>query len=45
MLTLHKSEDGATTGRFCGDLAFMRVRSQRRAMCRWRPEDSDIERA
>ncbi len=45
MLTLHKNEDGAATGRFCGDLAFMRVRSQRRALYRWRPEDSDIERA
>jgi protein-L-isoaspartate(D-aspartate) O-methyltransferase len=45
MLTVHKSEDGAATGRFCGDLAFMRVRSQRRALYRWQPEDSDIERA
>lgn len=45
MLTLQTSENGAATGRFSGDLAFMRVRSQRRALYRWRPEDSDIERA
>jgi hypothetical protein len=45
MLTLQTSENGAATGRFSGDLAFMRVRGQRRALYRWRPEDSDIERA
>jgi protein-L-isoaspartate O-methyltransferase len=45
MLTLHKSEDGAATGRYRDDLAFMRIRSQRRALYRWRPEDSDIESA
>lgn len=45
MLTLQTNENGAATGRFSGDLAFMRVRSQRRALYRWRPEDSDIERA
>ncbi|MGQ0774126.1 MAG: methyltransferase domain-containing protein [Pseudonocardiales bacterium] len=45
MLTLHKSENETVTGRFCGDLAFMRIRSQRRALYGWRPADTDIERA
>ncbi len=45
MLTLTLDENGVATGRFSGDLAFMRVRSQRRALYGWQPADSDIERA
>lgn len=45
MLTLHQGEDGAATGQFSGDLAFMRIRSQRPARYGWEPEASDIERA
>jgi protein-L-isoaspartate O-methyltransferase len=45
MLTLALAEDGVATGRFSGDLAFMRLRSQRRARYGWRPSDRDIERA
>lgn len=45
MLTLRKSENETATGRFSGDLAFMRIRSQRRALYGWRPADTDIERA
>jgi protein-L-isoaspartate(D-aspartate) O-methyltransferase len=45
MLTLTLAEDGVATGRFSGDLAFMRLRSQRRAWYGWRPSDRDIERA
>ncbi|HEU0088775.1 MAG TPA: methyltransferase domain-containing protein [Pseudonocardiaceae bacterium] len=45
MLTLDVTENGAATGRFCGDLAFMRVRSQRRALYGWQPPDSEIQRA
>jgi protein-L-isoaspartate(D-aspartate) O-methyltransferase len=45
MLTLNLAENGAATGRFTGDLAFMRVRSQRRALYGWEPTDSDVERA
>ncbi|HWR47745.1 MAG TPA: methyltransferase domain-containing protein [Pseudonocardiaceae bacterium] len=43
MLTLTLAEDGIATGRFSGDLAFMRVRGQRRALYGWQPADSDIE--
>ncbi|MGH3887427.1 MAG: methyltransferase domain-containing protein [Pseudonocardiaceae bacterium] len=45
MLTLNLAENGAATGRFSGDLAFMRVRGQRRALYGWEPADSDVERA
>ncbi|MGH3936513.1 MAG: methyltransferase domain-containing protein [Pseudonocardiaceae bacterium] len=45
MLTLRQGEGGVATGRFSGDLAFMRIRSQRRALYGWEPEASDIERA
>ncbi|MCA1709628.1 MAG: protein-L-isoaspartate(D-aspartate) O-methyltransferase, partial [Actinobacteria bacterium] len=45
MLTVHRGEDGAATGRFSGDLAFMRVRSQRRALYGWAPEAGDIRQA
>lgn len=43
MLTLHQGEDGAATGRFSSDLAFMRIRSQRRALYGWQPTDGEIE--
>jgi protein-L-isoaspartate(D-aspartate) O-methyltransferase len=45
MLTLTLADNGAATGRFSGDLAFMRVRSQRRALYGWQPADSDVEHA
>ena len=45
LLTLTLAEDGVATGRFSGDVAFMRLRSQRRARYGWRPSDSDIARA
>ncbi|MGH3899796.1 MAG: methyltransferase domain-containing protein [Pseudonocardiaceae bacterium] len=45
MLTLKLDKNGAATGRFSGDLAFMRVRDQRRALYGWEPADSDVERA
>jgi protein-L-isoaspartate(D-aspartate) O-methyltransferase len=45
MLTLDLVKNGAATGRFSGDLAFMRVRGQRRALYGWEPADSDVERA
>jgi protein-L-isoaspartate(D-aspartate) O-methyltransferase len=45
MLTLTLAENGAATGRFSGDLAFMRIRSQRRALYGWEPTEGDIERA
>ena len=43
MLTLNLAENGVATGRFTGDLAFMRIRSQRRALYGWEPAESDIE--
>ncbi len=45
MLTLNMTDDGTATGRFSGDLAFMRLRSQRRALYGWEPTQGDIERA
>ena len=45
MLTLHQGEGGAATGRFSGDLAFMRIRSQHPALYGWTPDDAAIERA
>lgn len=45
MLTLTRTEDGVATGRFSGDLAFMRLRSQRRALYSWRPSDDDLTHA
>lgn len=45
LLTLTLAQDGVATGRFSGDLAFMRLRSQRRAVYGWRPPASDVERA
>ncbi|MFD9894223.1 hypothetical protein ACFWY9_33155 [Amycolatopsis sp. NPDC059027] len=45
MLTLVKDADGVGTGRFSGDLAFMRVRSQRRALHAFEPDPADIAAA
>ena len=45
MLTLNMTENGTATGRFSGDLAFMRLRSQRRALYGWEPTQGEIERA
>lgn len=45
MLTLQRSPGGAAIGRFSGDLAFMRIRSQRRALYGWEPDNSNVERA
>lgn len=45
MLTLRKGTNGTAVGSFSGDLAFMRVRSQRRALYGWTPEPSQIESA
>ena len=43
MLTLHVAADGTVTGRFGGDLAFMRLRSQRRHF--YEPDDAEIAHA
>ncbi|MGH3824765.1 MAG: methyltransferase domain-containing protein [Pseudonocardiaceae bacterium] len=45
MLTIDLAHNGVASGRFSGDLAFMRIRSQRRALYGWRPATEDIERA
>ncbi|HEY3896023.1 MAG TPA: protein-L-isoaspartate(D-aspartate) O-methyltransferase [Pseudonocardiaceae bacterium] len=45
MLTLDLNGDGVASGRFSGDLAFMRLRSQRRALHAWRPDHDDLQRA
>jgi protein-L-isoaspartate O-methyltransferase len=45
MLTLDLVENGVANGRFSGDLAFMRIRSQRRALYGWQPTAEDIDRA
>ncbi|MGH3764171.1 MAG: methyltransferase domain-containing protein [Pseudonocardiaceae bacterium] len=45
MLTLDFAPTGVASGRFSGDLAFMRLRSQRRALHGWQPAADDIERA
>jgi len=45
MLTLDLGSDHVARGRFSGDLAFMRVRSQRRALYAWTPTTEEIERA
>lgn len=45
MLTLDQSHPGIASGRFSGDLAFMRIRSHRRALHGWRPAAEDIEHA
>ena len=43
MLTLHVAADGTVTGRFGGDLAFMRLRAQRRRF--YEPDEADIAHA
>ncbi len=45
MLTLDLGSDHVAHGRFSGDLAFMRVRSQRRALYGWTPATDEIEDA
>lgn len=45
MLTLCKTADGTAVGRFSGNLAFMRVRSQRRALYGWEPDQAEIDAA
>ncbi|MGH3916659.1 MAG: hypothetical protein ACRDTC_25085, partial [Pseudonocardiaceae bacterium] len=45
MLTLRPTQHGAATGRFSGGLACPRIRGQRRPLCGWEPENSDIEQA
>jgi protein-L-isoaspartate O-methyltransferase len=45
MLTLDLGSDHVARGRFSGDLAFMRVRSQRRALFAWTPATEEIARA
>lgn len=45
MMTLDLAGDQVARGRFSGDLSFMRVRSQRRALFGWAPATDDIERA
>ncbi len=45
MLSLDLGSDNVARGRFSGDLAFMRVRSQRRELYGWTPATEEIERA
>ncbi len=45
MLTLDLAHNGVTSGRFSGDLAFMRLRSQRRALYGWQPPAEDVQHA
>lgn len=45
MLTLDLGRDGAATGRFSSDLAFMRIRGQRPSLYGWVPDDSEIAQA
>ncbi|MGH3439896.1 MAG: methyltransferase domain-containing protein [Sciscionella sp.] len=45
MLTLDLASGHVAGGRFSGDLAFMRVRSQRRALYGWTPATDEIEHA
>lgn len=45
MLTLDQAHPGMAGGRFSGDLAFMRIRSQRRALHGWRPAAEQIDHA
>lgn len=44
-LTLVMDADGTATGRFSGDLAFMRIRSQRAALYGWEPDQAEIDAA
>lgn len=45
LLTLELDEDGVATGRFAGDLAFMRLRGHRRGLFGWEPNDVTIAAA
>lgn len=45
MLALDLTGDSIGSGRFSGDLAFMRIRSQRRALYGWRPTAEELELA
>lgn len=45
MLTARVNAEGSVLGRFSGNLAFMRVRSQRRARYGWQPDQQQIESA
>lgn len=45
MLTVELAHDGVASGRFSGDLAFMRIRSQRRSLFGWSPAASAIAQA
>lgn len=45
MLTVDLAHKNVASGRFSGNLAFMRFRSERRALYGWRPAVEDIERA
>ncbi|MGH3517207.1 MAG: hypothetical protein ACRDQ7_07260, partial [Haloechinothrix sp.] len=45
MLTLRANTDGTAVGRFSGNLAFMRVRTQRRALYGWQPTQGQIDAA
>jgi protein-L-isoaspartate(D-aspartate) O-methyltransferase len=45
MLILDLARNDVASGRFSGDLAFMRLRSQRRALYGWQPAAGDIEHA
>ena len=45
MLTLLVDQDGVGTGRFSGDLAFMRIRAQRRALYAFEPRPDAIAAA
>ncbi|HEX6402979.1 MAG TPA: methyltransferase domain-containing protein, partial [Pseudonocardiaceae bacterium] len=45
MLTVDLDPNGIACGRFSGDLAFMRIRSQRRSLYGWSPASDDIAHA
>lgn len=45
LLTLDKAEEGTAIGRFSGNLAFMRLRQQRRTCYGWEPTASQIGQA
>lgn len=44
-LSLDLARHSTASGRFSGDLAFMRIRGQRGALYGWRPSPEAIERA
>lgn len=45
LLTLRLDNAGVATGSFAGDVAFMRLRDQRRALHGWEPDDAAIGQA